>query len=848
MKKLNIFKLIRLVLACFPIVAMACACMAKTKGEVIYVALNGDDQKGDGSISKPFATVERARNDAKTKKGDITVYLRGGTYHISSPITFDGTDSGKGGTITYTSYPREQATISGGKKITGFTEREDGLWVANIPEVREGKLYFEQLWVDGDRAVRARTPNKGEYYFINVTAGSHINPKTAGMEDLSYNGFMPSEDDIMPKLSKMSKRKLQDVLVHTYLKWSVGRQLIDFIIPEKDIIVMSGKRETLNPEHYQLSRGTRYYLENYFEALDIPGEWFLSRDGELFYRPLPKQTISNTEFYVPIAEQLILINGDRYTNTYVENITFKNLKFKHTNYITSDEGWGQRQSAPRTNGAIRMAMAKNIEISDCDLRNLAETAIVIDQGNYDIKIHKNYMTDMGAGGIRVGEDVGAAPTKVSQNMMVKNVVIDNNIITGGGRIYENASAILFTQVGDSRISHNDISDFYYIAIGVGWNWIYQPTSTHNNVIEYNRIRGIGQGVMNDMGGIYTLGESYGTIIRNNIIHDVYRYSYGYGGFGIYNDQASKGILMENNLVYNTNDACYFLNWGQENTVRNNIFAYNDSGAAISGGSNEYQGSPSSGIFEKNIILLNNGEAIYGGYLKPGYLFDKNCYINLSNKESIFMEHNFIDWQEKGRDIEGMYIKKDPFEKMNIANFKIIDDLIMKKTGFKEFNYLEAGVYGDDDWVEKGKMLTIPQPIVVKNILYKRLSINMNFDDLPIGASMPFAALKTSPDATFTVSNEEASSGRQSLKITDTIQTSKQWVPSMEFDTGFKNGIVILEYDIKFKDNKFDFSNNWQDRTRTQNQWTTALKFSFEDNGLKMSNKNFVKPPKSVKFQ
>ncbi len=123
----------------------------------------------------------------------------------------------------------------------------------------------------------------------------------------------------------------------------------------------------------------------------------------------------------------------------------------------------------------------------------------------------------------------------------------------------------------NRIAHNHIHDLFYSGISVGWSWGYGESVARDNAIAHNHVHDVGQGLLSDLGGIYLLGVSAGTTVRNNLVHDVRRYHYG--GWGIYPDEGTSHVVIEDNVCYDTDSQALHQHYGRENLVRNNIFAW-----------------------------------------------------------------------------------------------------------------------------------------------------------------------------------------------------------------------------------------------------------------------------------
>src|SRR5215471_9338009 len=115
-----------------------------------YVAPGGRDEN-PGSKGKPFATIERARNEVRKLvaaglKSNVTVWIRGGTYTLGDTLVFGTEDSGTDRySITYQAVPGEEPILTSGVEIEGWKKPETMLtdlpvpaeghvWVADVPE------------------------------------------------------------------------------------------------------------------------------------------------------------------------------------------------------------------------------------------------------------------------------------------------------------------------------------------------------------------------------------------------------------------------------------------------------------------------------------------------------------------------------------------------------------------------------------------------------------------------------------------------------------------------------------------------------------------------------------------
>jgi hypothetical protein len=218
-------------------------------------------------------------------------------------------------------------------------------------------------------------------------------------------------------------------------------------------------------------------------------------------------------------------------------------------------------------------------------------------------------------------------------------------IHDGGIIFHSAIGVWIGDASRNRVLHNHIYNFNYSGISCGWTWGYAPACTHDNRIEGNHVHAIGHGMLSDMGAIYTLGRQAGSTISRNYIHDVY--SYGYGGWGIYTDEGSSWIRIEENVVCNTKSGGLHQHYGRDNILRHNLFA-----DAIE---NQIMVSRTqmmrSVTFENNLVQGAGGGRLWS---TPGQhaIIDRNVYARSVGRPEKFDDKDWAGWQATGNDVHG----------------------------------------------------------------------------------------------------------------------------------------------------------------------------------------------------
>jgi len=436
------------------------------------------------------------------------------------------------------------------------------------------------------------------------------------------------------------------------------------------------------------------------ELLDQPGEWYLSRDtGVLSYWPLPGEQLADARVVAPRLTELMRLDGDPDQGQFVDHVTLRGLTFHHTDWVLDPRGNSSTQAAVEVPAAIVADGARHCTLQACEVAHVGTYGIWLRRGCSECRVDRNRLWDLGAGGIRVGE-TQMASTDAAES---RHNVVDNNHTYDGGHVYAAGVGVWVAQSSHNRISNNDIHDLNYTGISIGWNWNDAPNRTHHNVIERNHVHQVARGVLSDAGLIYCLGASPGSVIRNNVFHDIWPYAQPAFGWGIYLDATCGEYLVENNLVYNTQSGgLMFNNGGHQHVIQNNIFALSASHALWP----YAERRPS--VFRRNIVYLTQGELLIplgersleerlAAGESPGE-WNQNLYWHTAGADRLqFYRRSFSEWQAVGLDRESLVA--DPlFVDPAHRDFQLAPDSPALDLGFQPFDIQDVGLYGDPAWV------------------------------------------------------------------------------------------------------------------------------------------------------
>ena len=615
-----------------------------------FVATNGSDSysgtlsaPSSGKTDGPFQSLDRARTAVASlrtshpaRSSPVVVMVRGGNYALRATLELTAADSGTAQSPTiYENYPGETPVFSGGTRVTNWTNAGGNLWKATLPAQTAA---FENLFYNGVRRLRPRLGGGplGAFYRVASTVyltGASAPPPPAPAPDPNcavyvngsgwecFDRFQYAATDPISSTWKnlapaAGNRCHQpagnpalagDVEVLVFEQFSTSKLPISCVDSANRIVYMTGPTgfSQSHASEDGFITGNRYLVDNVQDALTQPGQWFLDRSASpwtLSYLANSGENPNADTVIVPQLAQLLVASNLRY-------VTFRGLTFEHDDYVVPPSGHVSRELESDVSAAVSFQNCQNITFDSGTVAQTSGTGLEFisclngTSPDYCVSNSLNAVTaadvvensafyDVGALGIRIGQGFVPADTDANEP---QSITVQNNVVEGYGRTIPASFGIGQGMGHDNLYTHNDVYDGYHCAISTSQSiqdtTVPSGIGNANNVISFNHVYNLLQGIMNDGGSIRIDGGNAvftagGNKILNNKIHDVSDASAldanGYGGNGVYLDDDTGLVDVENNLVYRVSGYDVYTPHGpaapnEANIIKNNILAYGRQG-------------------------------------------------------------------------------------------------------------------------------------------------------------------------------------------------------------------------------------------------------------------------------
>ena len=562
----------------------------------IWVSPKGNDFN-DGTRQSPKATLTAALRQAREwrrtgddrMQGGITVYMEGGTYALYEPVFIRPEDSGTKESPTVIrsainektvirSAADEKVVLSGGVRIKNW-KKQGKLWVADVPTFNGRPLDFRQLWVNGEKAVRARDVEDFEKMnrICSVDENNEVLyvPAVAVRRLIDNKGKMKAEyaEMVLHQMWCVANLRIRSIEVQgdsAAVRFHQPESRIQFEHPwPRPMVTTDG-------------HNSAFYLTNARELLDVPGEWYHDMNARrVYYYPREGEKMQEAEVMVPAIETLVQVEGT--LDRPVCHIRFEKITFSYTtwmrpsekghvplqagmyltdgyridpkmqrdylNHPLDNQGWLGRPAA-----AVRIAAAKQIDFERCRFEHLGSTGLDYEEAVQGGVVRGCLFRDIAGNGLLVGSFSPAAhETHLPYDPADRREVctqqhINNCYFTEIGNEDWGCLAIAAGYVGDVNIEHNEISEVPYSGISLGWGWTQTVNCMRNNRVHANLIHHYAKH-MYDVAGIYTLGSQPKSYVTENCVHSIYKPGYVHDPnhwFYLYTDEGSSFITVRDN--------------------------------------------------------------------------------------------------------------------------------------------------------------------------------------------------------------------------------------------------------------------------------------------------------------
>lgn len=548
----------------------------------IHVSPHGNDNN-DGTAGHPVRSLQHALTLSHASS-EHRIVLDGGTYRLNAPLRLTPADSETG----FLAAPGAHPVISGAVRISGWHEvnTTKNLWAAHVPDSVENT---RQLYVNGVRASRTRgrvpvdlTETSTGYVAASDEMASWKNPSDI---EFVYTGGNSIWSEHSEGLGSWTQPRCPIQSIHGTVI-TMAQPCWDN--STKRVMLPNGRRTANLVGPMSVGKHPEY-VENAFELLGTPGQFYFDRAAHtVYYVSRAGENLKTADVEMPVLQTLV--EGAGTAAAPIENITFTGLQFSYATWLgpSSDEGFSEIQANYQVtgpdgysrqalchlvpNGAcpygawtqipgnISFSFAHHVRFMDDDFIHLGAAALTLGDGAQNDIVEGCIFTDISGNGLQLG---GVDTPLASIAEFTANNRIENNLFRNVGAEYRGGIPIVVGYARDTLIAHNQIDHIPYAAISMGWGgWpdkiqqAGQANNSEGNVIRDNLIHDL-MIVLSDGGGIYTQGLTGksladGEKIVGNVIYNQFS-----TGHEIYTDNGSSMITVKGNVMFNTNHD----NWG-----------------------------------------------------------------------------------------------------------------------------------------------------------------------------------------------------------------------------------------------------------------------------------------------
>lgn len=453
----------------------------------IYVSPTGND-KNPGTQTKPIASFEKAQQLVRNldNRSKVKVIFSKGTYYLPETIRF--TEKDNKASVVYTAEKEGGAILSGGSLLKlKWTLYEGGIYKATVP----ANTVIDQLYINGVRQRMARFPNviEGKKVFDTWDLSHEAKPDTAS-------------DPLNTKRISHWKNPEGGYIhaMHAYL-WGDMHWLIKGKNKDGGLIEEGGWQNNRPSPRHPVFR----IVENIFEELDAPGEWFFnSADELLYYMPANGVDINKARVEIVRLKHLIEFTGSK--EHPVCNIELKGFVFRHAarTFMENKEPLLRSDWTVYRGGAVFFEDAKNCRITDCEFDQVGGNAVFINKYNRNIVIKGCYIHHSGANGISFVGDPAAVRSPLfrygNQNFQAmdrtpgplgdnfpEDCEVEDCLITMTGRDEKQTAPIQISISHAITVSHCSIYDVPRAGINISegsfGGHIIQDCDIFNTVLE-----------------------------------------------------------------------------------------------------------------------------------------------------------------------------------------------------------------------------------------------------------------------------------------------------------------------------------------------------------------------------